>query len=501
MRNKNLYRIVLILGFIIINALILFGISQVIAYLNTGADTSKIYRADIKTETYYTPIFHWNSIENPGRKLLPETQKKIARDYKNAWYVKNLAFKTFETQPLHDHYTKKAVATITEQIKWNAKNNIQFETTTLTHNVSLELLSADGKLAVLRDDDVRIFTRQIVNNSQVFKKEETASFRVILLLEDGFWKIRHIEKIPSNKKENSFPLATLPKTTIKGINYYPQNSPWGTFGDHFSEETLQNDFQKIKGLGLNTIRVFVGYEDFGKAHVSEEKIEKLMTLLSIANENKLQVLITFFDFYGDYAVMDWPQTHVHVSKIIKKIQNHPAVLAYDIKNEPDLDFKNRGDELVTAWLSSIIKTIKQHDRVHPVTIGWSSAKAARILENEVDYISFHYYQDIENLSNTVSEIQNATSKTVVVEEFGMSTNTTFWNPFSNSEEDQYTFYESFFEQQKRDSINYLSWTLYDFPDIPNKVVGSSPWKKHRQKHFGLYKISGTKKKAVSLFKK
>ena len=36
--NKNIYRSLLIASFILVNALILFGISSAIAYMNTGAD-------------------------------------------------------------------------------------------------------------------------------------------------------------------------------------------------------------------------------------------------------------------------------------------------------------------------------------------------------------------------------------------------------------------------------------------------------------------------------
>ena len=39
------------------------------------------------------------------------------------------------------------------------------------------------------------------------------------------------------------------------------------------------DLKIIKTTGLNTIRVFVPYEDFGKANINPEKLEKLKQLL------------------------------------------------------------------------------------------------------------------------------------------------------------------------------------------------------------------------------
>jgi len=65
--NKLTYRSLIIIVFVSINAGILYGISQVLAFLNTGADRSQILHLDLTKEQYYTPEVIWESIENPGR--------------------------------------------------------------------------------------------------------------------------------------------------------------------------------------------------------------------------------------------------------------------------------------------------------------------------------------------------------------------------------------------------------------------------------------------------
>ena len=259
------------------------------------------------------------------------------------------------------------------------------------------------------------------------------------------------------------------------------------------------DLKKIKGLGLHTIRVFIGYEDFGKEHVSEEKLTRLKTFLNLAEAQNINVIITLFDFYGDYSIPNWTQTQQHAITIVSAVKDHPAIHSWDVKNEPDLDFNSRNKVSVIAWLKHMITAIKKIDKTHPVTIGWSNPESTKYLLDEIDYVSFHYYQDIELLEAAYASIVARTKKPVVLQEFGLSTNRSIWNWFGNSEQDQLDYYKSFLVQQKRDSINYLFWTLYDFEEIPTKVAGPYPWVKSKQANFGIFDTAGAQKKAASIF--
>jgi hypothetical protein len=46
-----------------------------------------------------------------------------------------------------------------------------------------------------------------------------------------------------------------------------------------------------------------------------------------------------------------------------------------------------------------------------------------------------------------------------------------------------------------EEIPSLFWTLHDFEEIPNEVVGRLPWRKARQKYFGFIRSDGSKKPA------
>ena len=57
--NRNMYRGFLILSFVLIISFILFGISAVWVYLNTGADRGNILHAELKNEEVYLPKITW----------------------------------------------------------------------------------------------------------------------------------------------------------------------------------------------------------------------------------------------------------------------------------------------------------------------------------------------------------------------------------------------------------------------------------------------------------
>ncbi|MCH9660251.1 MAG: cellulase family glycosylhydrolase [Bacteroidetes bacterium] len=498
--NRTLYRVFILATFVGVLALTIFGISQLLAFLNSGADRSSIFHKDLARATYYIPSLTWIDINNPGRPIETETLAKVERDYMDAIYFQCIALKSLNTDGINDVFTEKAKKNVLDIIAANMETNTTIEKTTLSHNLFLNFYSADGQLIVLTDKDVVSYSRVFVNGKFLFDSSETSDYKIVLLLEDGFWKIRHLEKISTQKTAKIINPTKELTHNIAGINYYPKDAPWDTFGATFSKEIINQDFTIIRDLGLNTVRVFIGYEDFGKATVSEEKLNKLTELLNLAELNNLKVILTLFDFYGDYSVLDWSQTQQHATLITKEVKDHKALLAWDVKNEANLDYESRGESLVKAWLSQMIHTIKKEDSIHPITVGWSNGNAALDLVDQVDFVSFHFYDDLEHLPALVTSLKSSTEKTIVLEEFGMSNYNGIWNPFGYSENDQKEYYDAFFESQKRDSLHYLSWTLYDFSDIPNQVAGRYPWRKNKQKSFGILNISGAKKSAFNSVK-
>ncbi len=496
--NKNIYRSLLILSFLGINAMIIYGISSVWAYLNSGADKSSILHIQGNIEETYLPEVQWEDLENPGRPIETQTLKEIQNDYLRSWYVRNIALSNNDSYGVADYYTDSMRVKIDRVLDLNKQHNTSVKQTSLAHHPSLDFYSADGSLVVFTDRDVETYKEIWQNDQMILKKKDTSSYKVLMLLEDGFWRIRHMveieepnEEVQSSSKNNTsqFDIAKM-----KGLNYYPGKSAWDTFGSNFNKEVIANDFAQIRKMGLNSVRVFVPYEEFGKASVSDEKMAKMKIMFDLANNENLKVLVTLFDFYGNYELMDWTLTHRHAETIVKALKDHPALLGWDLKNEPDLDFESRGKELVLAWLEEMSKRVKKWDPNHPVTIGWSSPEAAILLGEKIDFISFHYYQDPSDFLGKYEALKDRVGdRPILLGEYGYSSYSGIWNAFLGSEQKQADYYKEMQLQLNEEKIPYLFWTLYDFQEVPNSVVGRLPWRKQRQKYFGAISIDGREK--------
>ena len=500
--NKNLLRTALIVSYLLIIAVIIGGISSLFSYLNTGADRSSILHTEIQKIDQYIPTVVWAPLNNEGRSMDEQTLARLENNYLDAWYIKQVAYKSNATEGIEDYYTENARKNLYETIAYNTTGGITIEGTTLEHHPTLDFFSEDGQLAVLTDRDVVEYKRMYKDNVFVLETKEVSTYKVMFLLEDGFWRIRHIIKENTKAYTEKEDAKTLKELAIKGINYYPQATPWDMFGDGFDTEIISNDFKIIKEAGLQSIRIFVQYDDFGKANVKADKLKKLEQTLDIAALYDLKVMVTLFDFYGDYSVLDWTLNRRHAQTIVSKLKDHTALYAWDIKNEPNLDFESRGKEHVIAWLDMMTNFVKSTDTQHPVTIGWSNAESAPILKDRVDVVSFHFYEDLDSLEEVYRSLKSQIpQKPIVLSEFGISSYKGLWNPLGNSEKDQEAYHKKAQEMITKNKISFMSWTLYDFVEIPTEVVGSLPWRKNNQKQFGFIDEKGDEKPAFQYISK
>ncbi|WP_445453764.1 glycoside hydrolase family 2 TIM barrel-domain containing protein [Flavobacterium sp. 25HG05S-40] len=506
--NKKTIRIVLISSFILLNVLLLFGLSSILDYLNTGADRSSMLHLEKETVNTYLPKVSWEELKNEGRKMEPTTLKMIEKDYLFSWYIKNKSLENNKKQGVEDFYTQNARVNLYHTIDYNLKNNISIESTTLKHHPKLEFYSEDGQQVVFTDKNVIEFQKVYKDKKLVTEIQDTATYKVLMLLEDGFWRIRHMQRMKQEPVAKDT-LKTSPEFkvvgkkikfnnadfTIKGINYYPKNSAWDTFGDSFNKDTIAKDFDIIKKVKLNSIRIFIQYDDFGRADIKTEKLKKLRTLLDIAEAKDLKVIITLFDFYSDYTIESWTLTSRHAEKIVSEFKNHKAIIAWDIKNEPNLDFESRDKNNVLQWLQQMITVVKENDPNHLVTIGWSNSYEATNLEEKVDFVSYHFYNAIDDFETEYGTLDLASKKPLVIQEFGIPSYRGLWSWFGANNDGQAEYHKKMQALFKKNNLAFMSWTLYDFPNVPNQVAGKWPWQKNRQKKFGFIDENGKKKPA------
>ena len=253
--NKNIIRVGLILSFLAINALVLFGINSVFSYLNTGADRATMLHLESPLEEVYLPKTEWVISNNAGRPMEEQTLLKIQKDYLSAWHVRNQAFMNNNHSALADYFTDSIRKKMYSIIDLNKANGTSIKSTTLEHHPNLDFYSADGKLVVFTDRNVISFDQVLKDQKLVVQKRDTSTYKIMLLLEDGFWRIRHMTAV----KEREEPAIQKKKIALsdiseikesKGINYYPKDSPWAMFGPNFNEGIINKDFAYLHNMGF-----------------------------------------------------------------------------------------------------------------------------------------------------------------------------------------------------------------------------------------------------------
>ena len=513
-RQKHIIKGVLLLGFVLLMVLMILGFSNILIYFNSGAERESMLHSEFQSQQTYVPQVIWSPLKNQGRYIHKEALEKIEKDYIKSWYVKSIGLKNNSSYGVDDYYTDSSRVNLYHTISYNKQQNIFIDGTTLSHKLTLKFYSEDGTLVVFTDDNVKRYQRVYKKNKLQFIVRDTSSYKVMMLLEDGFWRVRHLQKIklgmstsipisiPSFnandliRAENDKIIVANKQYIIKGINYYPKDLPWAMFSDAFDASIIEADFNHIKKIGLNTVRIFVPYAEFGKSNVSKEKLNKLEQVLDIAQKQQLKVIVTLFDFYGDYTVLNWTETHSHAREIVSAFKNHTAILAWDVKDEPDLDFKTRGKLEVTEWLVQMLALIKEIDKNHMVTVGWGKLENAHLLKNEVDIVSYHYYKSATSFIKKYKLLKaRIPNKPLVLQEFGETSYRLLWNPFVNGDQAQADYHKKMQTYFRKDTLAFMSWCLYDYDTIPASVVGNLYWRKRRQQYFGFISTKGKPKQS------
>lgn len=505
-RHSKLYRIVsagIVIGVI---AFVFAGLGKTVAYFKTGADNGEIYVINTNILKDHHPKVTWQEDQIvDGRVVNDYMRSELEKAYIEAWYVANMSLANKDDSHLEDYFAGKALEWIKEEV--NDSSDYTIHQTELNHNLQLNHFTLDNQLAAFSDESVNLVRRVLDSEGKlVYEEESTSDYQIVMVLDDGRWRIRHLVKKIKQKDKQEDQLANdqrmLAKLEMmKGVNYYPASTPWFDFWENYSPDTTKQDLSLAKSLGFNTVRIFLQYSVFGEEDVREVMLQKLESFLNVAKDKKIKVIVTLFDFPKSYDLINYTSTDRHLESILTKFKDHKAILAWDIKNEPDLDFNNYGKQVVKDWLSFAISRAREYDPNHLMTIGWSDAKDAHHLVDEVDFVSFHYYKKAEDLSLTIKQLKDkCKGKKLVLGEFGQTSLRSALTLYNKSEEKQIEYYERVLETLEEEKVSYVCWGLHDFNDAPTEVFGLKPWIRGPQKYFGLIRNDGTPKPVASLFK-
>lgn len=490
--TRLLPRTLAVTGFLIAGALLL--------WLSAGAFS----RAQDRVRDYRYLAEALDPVERPAdavrwtpairplvRAFLPEDEALVGKALTQGWRAFAAAADTGETAFLADHFAGVALsrAQLAAREAWTGGTRM----VVLEQTAQPDFLHLDGSVVQIsaKATTVRFALRDGVLAQLELARDDV---RTTLTNETTGWRIF------SHDRSGSQPITANPRPRLKlprlnGVNYYPAGTPWRRFWPEFDADIVAADLDLVAKLGGNAVRIFLPVADFGPDAGGAASLERLASFLALAEDRDIHVIPTLFDMKPGYLPALWADDVAYLRRVLPVLAASPAVVIVDLKNEPDLDREAHSAGLVDAWLTTMALMTREIAPDLPLTIGWSSTKAAADHAGLLDALSYHDYAPVDGTALRLAAVrQRAEGKPVLVTEVGASSYTlAFGYPGSPSAQ----------ARALRDRLHQLAaangvlvWTLHDFaaPDIA--AVGGSPWVQRLQAKFGLYDSTGTAKPAA-----
>ena len=237
-------------------------------------------------------------------------------------------------------------------------------------------------------------------------------------------------------------LSTGKPFLIWGVNY-DRDYKSRLLDDYWAHDwaTVVEDFDEMKELGLNTVRIHLQVGRFmdSPTQMNEQALNHLAHLIHVAEERQMYLYVTGLACYlkanvpAWYDELDekgrWDAQAVFWKNVAKTCASSPAVLCYDLMNEPvvhggdqNIDVWLPGEglgnffyvqhitrtpagrtshEIAKAWIDHLVAAIRTEDTRHLTTLGvipwavvWPTAKPLFYdpeVGQNLDFVSVHFY--------------------------------------------------------------------------------------------------------------
>ncbi len=260
--------------------------------------------------------------------------------------------------------------------------------------------------------------------------------------------------------------SSLERFVVWGVNY-DHDSDGRLLDEYWIDEwdTVVEDFQEIKDLGANCVRVHLQFGKFMETpnQPNESALRQLAKLVELAEATGLYLDITGLACYHKkniptwYDALDeagrWNAQAAFWRAVAKTCASSPAVFCYDLMNEPilpgkepetdwltgdldgkyfvqriSLDAKGRErKEIAAAWVKQMTSAIREHDSTHLVTVGvipWVFVFGggeplfySPEVSGPLDFAAVHFYPETGKIDEALTALKKYDiGKPLIIEE-------------------------------------------------------------------------------------
>ena len=288
---------------------------------------------------------------------------------------------------------------------------------------------------------------------------------------------------------------------FKGVNYYPVRNNWRKMWEVWDIAPIEKELGLLKGIGVNTVRVFLDYELFEKHRAEGNKsimLAHLDELLATIDKYDMRALITPFVWGRRNLKTD----RLHISHIASRYQNDRRVFGWDISNELDHCWMNIPSRrsAIQDWAAGIYETLKEIDKNHLITVGdygWYlgnrddpygtginiDLSLMSLPAEKQDFISFHWYSHYFALDIALEKLTSTISKPIVVEEIGLPTGglDDAGAPWYLTEEQVAGYFRAWMAVADKHHAYLMPWSGFDYESGNTTFADNS-----HQLFFGLF---------------
>jgi 4-amino-4-deoxy-L-arabinose transferase-like glycosyltransferase len=288
---------------------------------------------------------------------------------------------------------------------------------------------------------------------------------------------------------------------VRGVNYYPARFPWRRFLTESDTPTINAELELLHKTGFNTLRIFLWNEALfvcSSSVPNPAAFQRLDTIIQSAAAQHFRLIVTLNDLPDltkNVLYTNPQQTIAQTRLIIERYREEPAILAWDVRNEGDIDYGSNNAlnarfkrDDVLKWLDNTTVLVRQLDKNHLITAGW-------LFDNEatapyVDFVSLHHWDNDAKLSERIAALRLKTNKPLLVEEFGYST-------YRVSPEQQSQLLGATIQVSEQQLAGWVIWTAFDFPLDATCIRPVCPSKDNAEHHFGLWYADSAPKPIVA----
>lgn len=317
----------------------------------------------------------------------------------------------------------------------------------------------------------------------------------------------------SSPRTSSSSEATLQTTLnqMKVMNYYPSANSWALMWRNWNPTQINTDFALVASLHANTVRIIVNMNAFGYPVPSSTMLSELEQILTMANNNGLQVQLTLFDFWNSYS--DISGSEAWVDAVIGPYENDARIAFIELQNEISPE-----NSSAMTWAQNMLPYVQTAAGGIPVTVSVTDGTAGATyleLKNLITNLgsSQPAFYDIHNYYNAPVEdyfqiqqsqyLATAQNRPLIVGEVGWSTNANAFSSISVPKtESSYEAWQDYSYRMQFIAAKALRlpapapWILYDF--VPGSLTWLSSTPAHdAQYNYGIYQVDGTPKTAAA----